>query len=135
METFKCAFNGTLVAQTFGCVHAEPVACRGGPDVACRSPASHRRCAEVFDRLKTAALPAFGVEDDLLSMPHSVLMKIQHGGLLGLQCLLDGAPASRVENVDGLVERAIGQFQTADAIPCADVVADMTSYQLKRRRG
>lgn len=135
MDTFKCAFNGTLVAQTFGCVHAEPVARRGGPDIACRSSTSHRRCAEVFDRLKTAALPAFGVEDDLLSMPHSVLMKIQHGGLLGLQRLLDGAPANRVENVDGLVERAFGRFRTADAFPCADAVADMTGYQLKRRRG
>ena len=135
VDTFTCAFNGTLVAQTFGCVHAEPVARRGGPDIACRSPTGHRRCAEVFDRLKAAALPAFGVEDDLLTMPHSVLMKIQHGGLLGLQRTLDGAPANRVENVDGLVERVLGRYQTPDAIPGADVVADITGFQLKRRRG
>lgn len=135
METYKCAFNGTLVAASYGCTHAEPVARRGGPDIACRSPTSHRRCAELFERLKGAALPAFGVEDDLLAMPHSVLMKIQHGGLAGLQRLLDGAAARRVDDIDTLVERALATYRAIDALPCADVVGDMTGYQLKRRRG
>lgn len=135
METFKCAFNGTLVAATFGCTHAEPVVRRGGPDVACRSDAGHRRCAEVFERLKVAALPAFGVDDDLLTMPHSVLMKIQHGGLAGLQRVLDGAAEARVADIDALLARAFERYRTADALPCTDVVADMIRYQLKRRRG
>lgn len=135
METYKCAFNGTLVAATYGCKHAEPVARRSGPDIACRSPASHRRCAELFERFKSAALPAFGVEDDLLTMPHSVLMKIQHGGPAGLQRLLDGAAAGRVEDVDALIERALATYGAVDALPCAELVGDMTGYQLKRRRG
>lgn len=135
MQTHKCPFNGTLVAGTFGCAHAEPVARRGGPDVACRSELGQRRCAVLFERLKAAALPAFGVEDDLLSMPHSVLMKIQHGGLLGLQRLLDGAAPARVEDVDALIERALARYRTAEAIPCADMVDAMTGFQLKRRRG
>ena len=135
METYKCAFNGTLVAQAFGCAHGESVARRGGPDIACRSEAGHRRCAEVFERLKAAAVPAFGVEDDLLSMPHSVLMKIQHGGLVGLQRLVDGAAGTRVDNIDALVARAVARYGACEAIPCADVVGDMTGYQLKRRRG
>jgi len=135
VETFKCAFNGTLVAGTFGCAHGEPVARRGGPDVACRSEAGHRRCAEVFERLKAAAIPAFGMEDDLLSMPHSVLMKIQHGGLVGLQRLLDGAAGARIEDIDALMARAFARYGAAESIPCADVVGDMTGYQLKRRRG
>ena len=135
METYKCVFNGTLVAQTFGCAHGEPVARRGGPDVACRSEAGHRRCAELFERLKAAAVPAFGVEDDLLSMPHSVLMKIQHGGLVGLQRLVDGAAGTRVDDIDALVARSLARYGACEAIPCADVVGDMTGYQLKRRRG
>ena len=86
--------------------------------------------------MKQAALPAFGVEDDLLSMPHSVLVKIQFGGLLGLQRLqVDSTDDSAVvKNIHGLVGQAIGKHGGLDAIPCQAFVEEMISYKLKRRR-
>ena len=135
METYKCPFNGTLIGSTFGCAHAEPVVRRGGPDVACRSASMHANCADLFERLKAAALPAFGVDDDLTQMPHSVLMKVQHGGLLGLQRLLGDGSSTRVADISALVAQALVQYETTSAVPCAQVVPDMTGYQIKRRRG
>lgn len=136
MEEYKCAFSNTLVTNQFGCEKGEQVARRGGPDVACTSDAAHQRCERLFQRLKQAALPAFGVEDDLLSMPHSVLVKIQFGGLLGLQHLLgNGAGEStEVTNIHALVGRAVEKHGGLDAIPCQAFVEHMISYKLKRRR-
>ena len=88
MEEYQCAFNATLMSDQFGCAHARHVVRRGGPDVACVDSTGHERCRRLFEILKASALPAFGVEDDLLSMPHSTLVKIQFGGLLGIQRLL-----------------------------------------------
>lgn len=134
MEYHKCAFAAPLVAGTFGCIRAEAVTRRGGPDTACRNSESSRRCGRLFERLKAAALPAFGVEDDLESMPHSVLVKIQHGGLLGLQRALGGPSVDTVDDVDGIVEQALARYAAIEAVPCAEFVADMTSYRLRRRR-
>lgn len=134
MEYLKCAFSAPLVTGAFGCAQAEAVTRRGGPDIACRAAASSRRCATLFERLKAAALPAFGVEDDLGSMPHSVLVKIQHGGLLGLQRLLEGRDAEAVSDVDALLERAVARYAAVEAVPCAELVGDMTGYRLRRRR-
>jgi hypothetical protein len=136
MEEYKCAFSNTLVTGQFGCEKGEQVTRRGGPDVACASDEAHQQCEKLFQRMKQAALPAFGVEDDLLSMPHSVLVKIQFGGLLGLQRLQgDSTDVSAVvKNIHGLVGQAIGKHGGLDAIPCQAFVEDMTSYKLKRRR-
>lgn len=136
MEEYKCAFSNTLVTNQFGCEKGEPVARRSGPDIACTSGEAHQRCERLFQRLKEAALPAFGVEDDLLTMPHSVLVKIQHGGLLGLQRLIDNgtAEAGEIKNIDGLVGRAVEKLGNLDTIPCQAFVEDMASYKLKRRR-
>ena len=133
MEEYTCAFSNTLITGQFGCDKAEQVTRRGGPDIACTSEAAHQRCEKLFQRMKAAALPAFGVEDDLLSMPHSVLVKIQHGGLLGLQRLVDGAGAADVKNIHALVDRANGKYRNLDAVPCPELVSDMTSYKLRRR--
>jgi hypothetical protein len=135
MDEYKCAFSSTLVTNQFACENAEQVTRRGGPDIACTSDAAHQRCEKLFQQMKAAALPAFGVEDDLLSMPHSVLVKIQHGGLLGLQRLLesDAAGSAAVPNVHALVEQAVGKYDNLDAIPCPALVQDMTGYKLRRR--
>ncbi len=136
MEGYKCAFSSTLVTGQFGCEKGEQVTRRGGPDVVCASDEDHQQCEKLFQRMKQAALPAFGAEDELLSMPHSVLVKIQFGGLLGLRRLqgngTDGSTA--VKNIHGLVDQAIGKHGGLDAIPCQAFVEDMTSCKLKRRR-
>ncbi|MCR4347482.1 MAG: hypothetical protein NUV55_09830 [Sulfuricaulis sp.] len=135
MEPYKCAFSNTLITKQFGCEKGEQVTRRGGPDIACASEEAHLRCEKLYQQMKAAALPAFGVEDDLLSMPHSVLVKIQLGGLLGLQRLLSSgaADSAEVRNIHALVDQAIGQYGNLDAIPCPALVEDMTSYKLKRR--
>jgi len=135
MEEYKCAFSNTLVTNQFGCAQGEPVARRGGPDVACRSREAHRICEKLFAQMKSAALPAFGVEDDLLTMPHSVLVKIQFGGLLGLQRLLqaDAADSGEVKDVHALVSQAVEKYSSVETIPCPALVADMTAYKLRRR--
>jgi hypothetical protein len=67
-------------------------------------------------------------------MPHSVLQKIQYGGLRGLQRLLDGA-ATHVSDVHALVASAIARYGEVAAVPIGELVADMTGYRLRGRRG
>ena len=134
MEERKCPFSVPLVTKQFGCVHAKEVIHRGGTEIACTNADAQPRCAQLFQRLKAVALPAFGVEDDLLSMPHSVLVKIQYGGLLGLQRLVSG-PADRVENIDALLQQAQTKLGSMDTLSCDPLVADITAFKPRSRRG
>ena len=134
MSDTKCPFSAPLITHHFGCVLAKEVIHRGGTEIACTQEGAQARCAGVFGRLKAGALPAFGVEDDLLSMPHSVLVKIQYGGLLGIQRLLSG-PVEKVENIDVLLNQATIHWGNPDAIPCDALISDITSFKPRARRG
>lgn len=129
-----CPFGSTLVTETCNCAHAEQVVRRGGAEIICRDDAAYSRCTELFQNLKQMALPEFGVEDDLTTMPHSVLQKIQFGGLLGLQTLLTGQAADKVANVVSLVDAVEIKFGTFDRLPVGGLVPSITEYKLKRRR-
>lgn len=133
MEEHKCAFNATLMGDQFGCTHARHVVRRGGPDIACVDNTGHERCQRLFELLKASALPAFGVEDDLLSMPHSTLVKIQFGGLLGIQRLLVGS-GDIVADINSLVGHAENRFGSLATIPCEQVRTDMAGYKIRRRK-
>lgn len=136
MGDIKCVFSAPLITRHSGCALAREVTRRGGPEIACTDEAAQAACAQLFDHLKTAALPAFGVEDDLLSMPHSVLVKIQHGGLLGLQRLVQGGAAGdgRIDNIQQLVAAAHRQFGEMAAIPADTIVPDITAFKTRTRR-
>jgi len=130
-----CCFGSTLVSETFACPHAEPVVRRGGSEIRCRQVKAHARCGEVFARLKQVALPVFEVEDDLTRMPHSVLQKIQYGGLLGLQQSTCGNNPGHIEDIDQLLQQAEEKYSAISSLPYGDAVASMIRFKLKRRRG
>jgi hypothetical protein len=136
VEPFKCAFNQTLIGEQFGCENAQSITRREGPDVCCTVDAAQTRCAQLRQRMKEQALPAFDMPDDLLQMPHSMMVKIEFGGLLALQGLVNPEllGISRVENISKLVDQAIEHYGDLEAIPYQDLVDQITSFKLKRRK-
>jgi len=135
MQDLKCPFRRVLLPGDFGCRHATVVTRREGPDIACDAAETNTLCGEVLARLKEAGLPALGFVDDLTQLPHGVAMKVQMGGLLGLARLTGrGDAAAAVDDVGTLIVAAVDRYAGTAAIPCADLVADMESFQLKRRR-
>lgn len=136
MQDLICPFSSTLLQDDFGCRHASHIVRRGGAEIACSAAPAHARCAQLFQQLKDVALPAFEVADDLLQMPHSVLVKIQYGGLLGLQrhILPDAAQKTGIEDINALIETAIGRYSSLEEIPCNALVEAITSHKLSRRR-
>jgi hypothetical protein len=137
VDDLKCPFRRVLLPGDFGCRHAIVVTRREGPDIACDSASTNALCAEVLIQLKQYGLPAFGHVDDLTELPHGVAMKVQMGGLRGLQRLAGVAAADPkvVADVGGVVTAAVERYGGATAIPYSDVVEDMSAFQLKRRRG
>ncbi len=136
MVELKCPFNQTLRSEVFGCAHAAAITRRDGPDVCCTSQPAQERCSALFEEMKRSALPAFGVADDPQQMPYSVVVKVQFGGLLGLQRhlgMVSPEPA-QVENIDALVERAVAVHGGLADIPYADLIGDISAYKVKRRR-
>lgn len=137
MNKPMCPFSAPLLTEDFTCRHAEPVIRRGGTEIACRSESSCIRCIELHRSMKVAALADLGYEDDLTRVPHSVLVRIQYGGLLGLQRISAETtePAAGVTDIDGLVETALLRFGSLSGIPCTELCADITAYKLPGRRG
>ena len=136
MKDLICPFSATLVKDDFGCMQATKIIRRGGSEIACSSADAQLRCTDLFQKLKDTALPEFELEDDLLQIPHGVLVKIQFGGLLGLQRLSNTTEptASDIRDIDTLIETSIETYESINNIPFSSLCEDITNYQLTRRR-
>ena len=132
-----CPFSAPLFAEDFACPRAEPVIRRGGTEIACRSETARARCAGLHQAIKSAALTDQGYTDDLTQVPHSLLVRIQYGGLLGLQRVLaeGGRTGAGIRDIDGLVEAAQAHFGSLSDVPCIAFCADINACRLPGRRG
>ena len=79
------------------------------------SPFAGLKGIDLHRVIKAAALAEQDYADDLTRVPHSLLVRIQYGGLLGLQRLIDnsGTSATRIADIDSLVETALARFHEA----------------------
>lgn len=136
MTDLLCPFSTPLVKNDYFCIYAQEIIRRGGAEIACQNQHAHSRCSELHNTMKTAALQAMDLEDDLLSLPHSVLVKIQYGGLTGLKKLTEDSVQtdSRVDDIDSLVSAAMDKFTSIDTIPMASITSSIMDYKAQRRR-
>lgn len=134
MTDCKCSFAATMIREDYACEKARMVTRRSGPDIACSSEDASRLCKDVLEKFKEVGLTAFDAEDDLLKTPHSVYVKIQYGGLLGLTREVMHAPADRVENIFQSIGQAVKHYHSLEEIPCQNYVQTMKKFKVGRKR-
>ena len=135
--TRKCPFAAPLTTGRAACAAAVEVVRRGGSEYDCDRADAHARCTALFAGLKATGLAAFDMPDDLTLMPHSVLVKIQTGGLAGLARLVDDGAAAdaQIPDILTLAERVVAAHGGVEQVPFALLADDMLNCRLERRAG
>lgn len=135
MSTPKCPFQTPIIAADFACRLGQGVTVRNTPQVHCRSAQALERCQKVYDNLKAVALPALGMEDDLTRTPHNVYLKIQYGGLLGLQALAGVASdqPGKIDDIHAVVEAATRGGDQTDNLAYSELISFIETQQTRRR--
>jgi hypothetical protein len=132
MMDLVCPFSATLVKRDFNCTHADHVVRRGGAEIACQSIEVHAECCAIHAKIRQRALSAMGLEDDLLTVPHAVLVKIQYGGLLGLQAVMENQ-IEVTDDIAALISRVRQRYADLDTLPFESINSMIESYRLSRR--
>lgn len=133
MNDLICPYSATLVQKiNCACPHADEVIRRGGAEYVCLQADQFERCNEVHSKVKQTYLKTEGLEDDLLSLPHSVFVKIQFGCVLGLQAAL-ARDVLKIEDIGGLIADAIAHYKNSDLLPFELLNETIASYKLQKR--
>ena len=133
MEEHKCPFQVPQIKKDFACTLGVEVTRRDGAAVVCRSDSASRHCCQLYEHLKQVGLDAFGVKDDIAKVPQSLYIKIQYGGLLGLQRLL-GDTRQDIVDISSLLTQLHAQYGGIENIPCEQVKTDIESHKVRRKK-
>lgn len=115
-----CVFEKALLARCVACSCEQRIQIAEREAVTCREAESHFRCHGLHERLRRGFSFALGTTHDDTVLPHAQEMRVQCGGLKGLQQVLSGD--ADVANVAGLSANALRQWGDWDGVPWSEVV-------------
>lgn len=131
-----CVFAKAILRRCCRCSRSQKLFLAEREAVACKSPGARQRCAEVLAQLHEKAIFALHLPHAESVLPHGKELKVQCGGMLGLQhALLPDCPdPDIVEDINGLLENALQDYGTVASLPYGEVVRGITSFQPRAKR-
>jgi hypothetical protein len=135
LNPYPCAFEKAILSGRCGCVHCQRIYLAEREGAACLSPQGAVPCAELVKELRQNAKFALRISQVFGPLPHTKEMKVQCGGLLGLQAALfpELAEDVKVTNVYALVTQAIATFERIDKLPYQKIVKFIGHYQVRKK--
>lgn len=129
----SCPFEKAILSQCAGCDRARRFNIAEREAVACVAPVARENCLTLHGLLHQNAAFAMHLAHPDQPLPHAKEMKIQCGGLLGVQQLFQ-SDATVAANIHGLVADIQARYGSMEALPYQEVAKAIAAYEGRRRR-
>jgi hypothetical protein len=131
----RCVFEKTVLSRRCACTCATRFYLADREGVACDSAPAHRRCSQLIGLLRENAKFALKVTTIHGELPHAKEIKVQSGGLLGLQHVLrPDLSAESVIDVAALTTLGERTFGSLEKFPYREIVKSIVAFEGRRPR-
>jgi len=130
-----CAFEKSVLTNECQCRQAERFCIAEREGVHCRSKEKQGRCLKWLELLREQSRFALRTEEQRRLLPHGKAIRLQVGGMRGLQLLVTPdvpIPAS-IADVDRTLAAAEQQFGSLTAVPFSAIMREVAAYQVRKR--
>ena len=136
VNPLECPFERGVLRQCVTCSQAKRIFIAEREGVGCRHEGAHKVCEKLYDAMHHNARFALKVGNPDAPLPHGKRIKVECGGLLGLQGLVhpDREEAVRVEDAYAVIQEALAEFGTLEQIPYQRLMPAISHYQSRPKR-
>lgn len=132
----RCVFEKAINSRRCNCTQSARFHLADREGVACESDAGNALCIALLDTMRRKARFSLHVTHADGPLPHAKEIRVQIGGLMGLQKLLhpDLTQADSVKNINGLAVEAIDRYKRIEDLPYELIVQTLAGFQGRRKR-
>ena len=130
----RCVFEKAVLTRRCHCSCSARLYLADREGIACRAEQANARCKLLLKLLRDNARFALKLTGSGDELPHAKEIKVQNGGLLGLQQLLQPeAPQDSVVDIAALTVRGVEVFGSIQQFPYQEIVKSITRFEGRRR--
>ena len=131
----RCEFEKALTNNKARCANARHFWLADREGYACNSAESSAKCSELLKKLRENSRFIFKRQQSGDQLPHNMEIRVQAGGLIGLQILLQPeGQRGPINDISGLLEQVEQECGGLDKLPYNRIVQSISSYQGRKSR-
>ena len=132
----RCVFEKTINSRRCTCNQSQRFHLADREGIACKSATDNALCIEFLNSMRSNARFALHLTSADGPLPHTKEIKVQTGGLLGLQALIypHRATDTNIENAIGLIDAAIEKYSSLEKLPYDILVQAIVKFEGRKRR-
>ncbi|OOZ38723.1 hypothetical protein BOW53_14460 [Solemya pervernicosa gill symbiont] len=135
MDPINCPFEKTILSRRGNCECADRFYIAEREGVGCEQLEASNQCRALIAVLRENARFTLKIVGSAENLPHGQEMKVQCGGLLGLQALVESEELQeQVANIHSLAEELLAEYDEFESVPYGSVVKSMAAYEHRQRR-
>lgn len=127
-----CAFGKVILSRHCACSKVIKRYAAEREMIACSVDESREQCGELLDLLRQNSMFALKLTHITPPLPHGPEMRVQCGGLQGLQLEVDDT--EEVLDVSALVAAARLKFGSLENIPYSKIVQSVVTCEVRKKR-
>ena len=131
INRLPCVFENALLSGCAVCELSASHALAERQIIACTSPVARVDCGQLAALLRERSAFALHLTSTQRILPHAMMMKIQCGGLRGMQQVLD--PAAAQPDVRRMVLKGRERYGELARLPFSEIVKGVAAFQLRKR--
>ncbi|MFO7604050.1 MAG: hypothetical protein R6X06_09580 [Gammaproteobacteria bacterium] len=140
INDLRCVFEKSLQSRLSSCSQSHRFCLADREGIACQLALGNKRCTTLLGLIRHNANFALGRARIESALPHNQEIRVQNGGLLGIQRLLTNATTASppaepsISDIHELITQAIETFGSLESLPFDEIVKRIVSYEIKKRR-
>jgi hypothetical protein len=134
VNPLKCVFERGILRHCLACEHSIRRNIAEREAAGCENKEAHVLCSAFKLQLRHAAAFALKLTHPDDPIPHAKELKLQCGGLIGLERVLTHPEAEMVPNVAGSLAEATQKYQSLDQLPFTDLIQAIRAFEARPHR-
>ena len=132
----RCVFEKTINSRRCTCKQSQRFHLADREGIACKSTTGNALCTELLNSMRSNARFALHLTSADGPLPHTKEIKVQTGGLLGLQGLIYPHRAAdiNIKNAIGLIDVAIEKYGSIETLPYDLLVQAIVKFEGRKKR-
>lgn len=130
----RCVFEKSILSRRSNCQHAHRFNLADREGVACRQSQSALQCKTTLKLMRDKAMFALKLSRIDGPLPHAKEIKVQTGGLYGLQTMMGNSDTTQpITNISGLIGSALECYGEIESLPYEEIARSIAQFEGRSR--
>lgn len=132
----RCVFEKTINSRRANCSKSVRFHLADREGISCKSAAGNALCTLLLQLMRSNARFALHVTSTPGPLPHAKEIRVQTGGLLGLQGLMQPGECKQdcITDIITTVDSALQRYDRLENLPFDIIIQDILRYEGRRKR-